>query len=60
MEHYKISKILNNVIVSKSLTKKLIKINYLSSGQYSVYKNINFKTSVLRSDLCDYMMYIWL
>ena len=25
-----------------------------SSGQYSVNKNIRFKTSVLRSNLCDY------
>ena len=25
-----------------------------SSGQYSVNKNKRFKTSVLRSDLCDY------
>ena len=29
-------------------------VNDLSSGQYSVNKNISFKTSVLRSDLCDY------
>ena len=28
--------------------------NYLSSGKYSVNKNIRFKTSLLRSDLCDY------
>ena len=26
----------------------------LSSGQYSVNKNIRFETSMLRSDLCDY------
>ena len=29
-------------------------VNDLSSGQYSVNKNISFKTSMLRSDLCDY------
>ena len=28
--------------------------NDLSSGQYSVNKNIRLKTSMLRSDLCDY------
>ena len=28
--------------------------NDLSSGQYSVNKNIRLKTSTLRSDLCDY------
>ena len=26
----------------------------MSNGQYSVDKNIKFKTSVLQSDLCDY------
>ena len=34
--------------------KKWIEVNYLSSGQYSVNKNIRFKTSMLRSHLCDY------
>ena len=33
---------------------KLVEVNDLSSGQYSVDKNIRFKTSMLRSDLCDY------
>ena len=54
MEHYKISKLFNDSTVSKFLTKKWIKVNYLSSGQYSVNKNIRFKTSMLTSDLCDY------
>ena len=31
-----------------------MKVNDLSSGPYSVNKNIRFKTSLLRSDLCDY------
>ena len=48
------SKVLNNSTVSKFLTKKLIEVNDLSSGQYSVNKNIRFKTSMSRSDLCDY------
>ena len=59
MEHYKISKLLNDLTVSKFVTKKWIEVNELSSGQYSVNKllqnfNILFKTSMLRSDLCDY------
>ena len=29
-------------------------VNDLSSGQHSVNKNIGFKTSMLRSDLCAY------
>ena len=29
-------------------------VNDLSNGQYSVNKNISFKTSMLRSDLCDH------
>ena len=51
MEHCKISKLLRD---STESTKKWIEINGLSSGQYSVNKNLWFKISVLRSDLCDY------
>ena len=54
MEHYKISKLLNDSTVSKFVTKKWVEVNDLSSGQYSVNKNIGFKTSMLISDLCDY------
>ena len=35
------------------MTRKWIEVNNLSSGQYSLNKNIRFKTSMLRSDLCD-------
>ena len=52
MEHYKISKLLNNSTVSKFVTKKWV--NGLSSGQYSFNKNVRFKISMLRSDLCYY------
>ena len=31
-----------------------MEVNDSSSGQCSVNKNIRFKTSMLRSDLCDY------
>ena len=40
--------------MSKFVTKKWIKANDLSRGQYSINKNIKFKTSILRSDLCDH------
>ena len=60
MEHYKISKILNDSTVSKFVTKKWFEVNDLSSGHYSVNKNIRFKTSMLRSDLCDIVTHILL
>ena len=53
MEHYKISKLLNNSTVSKFVTK-MCQSKYLSTSQYSSTKNIKFKTSMLRPDLCDY------
>ena len=54
MEHYKISKLLNDSTVSIFVTKKWIKVNDLSSGQYSINKNKRYKTSMLNSYLCDY------
>ena len=39
--------------MSKFVTKKWVEVNDLSSVQYSVNKNIRFKTSMLRSDLFD-------
>ena len=54
MKHYKVSKLLNDSTVSKFLTMKWVEVNDLSSGQYSVNKNIKIKTSMLRSDSCDY------
>ena len=38
----------------KICDKKWIEVNDLSSGQYFVSKNIRSKTSMLRSELCDY------
>ena len=38
----------------KICDKKWIEVNDLPSCQYFVNKNINFKTSMLRSELCDY------
>ena len=40
--------------MSKFVTKTLIEVNDLSSSQHSVNKNISFKSSILKSDLCDY------
>ena len=40
MEHYKVSKLLNDSPISKFFTRKCIKVNDLSSGQYSLNKNI--------------------
>ena len=54
MEHYKMSNLLKDSTVSKFVTKKWVKINESSSGQYSINKNIRFRTSMLRSYLCDY------
>ena len=36
------------------MTKRWIKVNDLSSSQYSVNKNIKFKTWMSRSNLCYY------
>ena len=54
MEHYKISKLLNESTVSKFVKRKWIEVNNLSGDQYSVNKNIRHKTPILRSYLCDY------
>ena len=35
--------------------KKLIQVNEISSGQYTVTKKIRLKSSMLRSDLCNYI-----
>ena len=51
MERYKISKLLNDSTVSKFVTRKWIAVNDLSNAQYSVDKNVRFKTSMLRTDL---------
>ena len=55
MEHYKISKLLDDSTVSEFVTKKCVEVSDLSSGQYSVNKNLRVKTSMLRSDLCNYI-----
>ena len=54
MKHYKIPEPLSNSSVSKFVPKVRVEENDLLSDQYSVNENIRFKTSMLRSDLCDY------
>ena len=38
-----------------NLWQKMRQVNDLSNGQYSVNKKIRFKTSMLRSELCNYI-----
>ena len=54
MEQYAIFKLLSDTTVSKFVTRKWIKVNYLFGSQYFVDKNISFKTPMLRSDSCNY------
>ena len=43
MEHFKISKLLDDSTVSKFVTKQWVKVNDLSSAKCSVNKNIGSK-----------------
>ena len=56
MEYQKIINLLDNTSnkPSKFRTKNWIEINDDIIGAYSPNKNIRFKTSVLRSSLCDF------
>ena len=56
MEYQKIAKLLDNASnePSKFRTKGWVEINDESIGEYPVNRQTNFKTSVLRSSLCDY------
>ena len=56
MEYQKIANFLDNASYqpSKFRTKNWVKINDKSGGTYSVNRQINFKTSMLRFSLCDY------
>ena len=48
------SKNLEEIVVpAEKRTKILNEVNDLSDSQYSVNKNIRFKTPILRSDLCE-------
>ena len=57
MEYQKIANLLHNNLSnqpSKFRTKNWVEINDELRGTYSVNRQINFKTSMLRSSLCDY------
>ena len=58
MEFQKIANFLNTTSDDKDLprfvTKKWIEVYDQSGGIYNVNKEIRIKTSMLRSDLCDY------
>ena len=56
MEYQKIANLLNNKSnpPSKFRTKNWVEINDNVRGVYSPNKQIRFKTSMLRSSLCDY------
>ena len=56
MEYQKIANLFSNASnqPSKFRTKDWVEINDESRGTYPVNKQIKFKTSMLRSSLCDY------
>ena len=56
MEYQKIANLLDSALnqPSKFRTKNWVEINDNSRGTYGVNKQIKFKTSMLRSSLCDY------
>ena len=56
MEYQKITNLLGNTSdkVPRFITKKWIEVYDQSGEIYSTNKQIRFKTSMLRSDLCDY------
>ena len=58
MEFQKITSFLditsNNKDLPKFATKKWIEVYDQSQGNYDINKEIRIKTSMLRSDLCDF------
>ena len=56
MEYQKIVNLLGatSAHVPRFITKKWIEVHDQSRGSYNINKQIRFKASMLRSDLCDY------
>ena len=56
MKYQKIISLLDNTPnqLSKFRTKNWIEINYKSRGAYNTNSDIRFKTTMLKSSLCDY------
>ena len=57
MEYQKITNLLGNIPdkVPRFITKKWIEVHDQSGETYNTNKQIRFKTSMLRPDLCDYI-----
>ena len=56
MEYQKITNLIADATnqLSKFRTKNWVEINYESSGTYNVHSQLKFKTTMLKSSLCDY------
>ena len=56
MEYQKIANLIYDASnqPSKFRTKNWVQINYKSSGTYNVNSQIKFRTTMLKSSLCDY------
>ena len=56
MEYQKIINLLDNTPnqLSKFRTKNWVEMNYELHGTYSINSQIKFKTTILKSILCDY------
>ena len=56
MEYQRITNLLGNIPdkVPRFITKKWIEVHDQSGETYNINKQIRFKTSMLRSDLCDF------
>ena len=56
MEYQKITNLSSNIPdkIPRFITKKWIEIHDQSGGTHNTSKQIRFKTSMLRSDLCDF------
>ena len=56
MQYQKIATLIDDVLIqpSKFITKKWVKINNESRETYNVNSQIKFKTTMLKSSLCDY------
>ena len=57
MEYQKIANLIDDKTLnqpSKSRTRNLVEINDESRGAYNVHSQIKFKTTMLKSSLCDY------
>ena len=60
MEQYKISKLLKDLTISKFVARTWTELNDLSGGQYSVNKNVRFKTPMLDQIYLTIVMHILL